>query len=341
MKLHDRKPDIENLYKVLRRMEPGRPTLFEFFMNHPLYERLAGRKLTHTGNPGLDWLHLLVDAFAAAGYDFSLATGCDMYFETGKKHKESTISLNDGFVITDWKSFEEYKWPVPEDYDYSRLSDIKAFMPEGMKLMVCGPLGVLENTVALMGYENLCLMLYEEPDLVKAVTGKIGDILYRYYEISLSYDTVGILMVADDWGFKSSTLISPEHLREYIFPWHKKLVDLAHSHGIPAILHSCGYLEDIMDDVINLGYDGKHSFEDTIKPVEESYERWHDRIAILGGIDMNFMVNGTEEEITARSANMLKRTAGRGGYALGTGNSVPEYIPFENFHAMLKAALND
>ena len=70
-------------------------------------------------------------------------------------------------------------------------------------------------------------------------------------------------------------------------------------------------------------------------PVEEAYEQYHDRIAILGGIDVDFVCRSTPEEVYARSRAMLERSASRGGYALGTGNSVPEYIPYENFIAMI------
>ncbi len=89
-----------------------------------------------------------------------------------------------------------------------------------------------------------------------------------------------------------------------------------------------------MDDVI----DGKHSFEDVIMPVEDAYERWGERVAILGGIDVYFVCTSTPEEVYQRSKAMLERAEGRGSYALGTGNSVPDYVPQENFFAMTRAA---
>jgi uroporphyrinogen decarboxylase len=55
----------------------------------------------------------------------------------------------------------------------------------------------------------------------------------------------------------------------------------------------------------------------------------------LGGIDVDFMCRSTPREIKLRCQKMLARSSGRGGYALGTGNSVPEYIPYDNFIAMI------
>jgi len=338
MKLHNRKPDMENLYRVLRREKPARPTLFELFMNRDIYERLAGRKLI--GDSALENLRLVADAYTAAGYDYATTHGSAFTFEAGPHERKNTISLNDGFVITGEESFESYPWPDPSNFDFSRLEKIRPFLPEGMKLMVMGPGGVLENVITLTGYDNLCLMLYDNPGLAEAIFNHVGERLLKYYEIALEFDTVGLLMSNDDWGFKHGTFLSPADMRKYVFPWHKKYVDLAHSKKIPALLHSCGYAGDIMDDIIDvMGYDGKHSFEDAILPVEESYDRWHKRIAILGGIDVNFIIQNSEEAITARCRAMLERAEDSGAYALGTGNSVPEYIPQDHFIALLKAAL--
>ena len=87
-------------------------------------------------------------------------------------------------------------------------------------------------------------------------------------------------------------------------------------------------------------YDGRHSYEDNIMPVEEAYELMNGRIAVLGGIDMNFLVSGTPEAIYDRARAMLERTADRAGYMLGSGNSIPEYVPHENYLAMIRAALD-
>ncbi len=137
-------------------------------------------------------------------------------------------------------------------------------------------------------------------------------------------------------------MLSPDDLRRYVFPWHKKIVEIIHAAEKPAILHSCGNLVLVMDDIIDdLKYDGKHSYQDNIIPVEDAYEKFGSRIAILGGIDLDFVCRAKPEEIKRRSKDMLKRTEERGGYALGTGNSVPDYVPDENYFAMISAALEE
>lgn len=336
-----REPNFENMQKVLARKVPQRPVLFELFMNMPLYERLTGSPLA-AGADTLARLAKTVDAFRAAGYDYATAHASDFHFypdELGPHAMAKTRSLNGKAAITDWESFEAFKWPEPTAYEDGRLEKIRPYLPEGMKLMVMGPGGVLENLEELVGYDNLCMMLYDEPELVREITDNIGKRMLAYYEEALQHDTVGFICSNDDWGFNTQTLLSPQHLREYIFPWHKKIVELAHRSGKPCILHSCGYFNDIIEDIIgDMGYDARHSYEDNIVPVEDAYEKYGGRIAVLGGIDMNFLYWETPENIYRRSCEMLERAQGRGGYALGSGNSIPEYIPYENYMAMIRAA---
>lgn len=335
-----RTPDFENnTLRVLRGEKPNRVPLFELFMNDTIYTELAGHG--RQDDTQLGHMRLIVDAFAAAGYDYATCNILEFGFPQHARTKAATQSLNGLGVITDWESFEQYEWPDPLKTDYSLLEKIKPYMPEGMKLMIMGPCGVLENVTSLVGYDNLCYMLYEEPELVQEIFDHVGSALVDYYKQVVDADTVGFLCSNDDWGFNTQTFLSTADMRKYVFPWHKKIVEVAHSHGKPCMLHSCGYFNEIIDDVIDdMKYDGRHSYEDNIMPVEDAYEMLHGRIAVMGGIDMNFLVSGTPEAVYARACAMLERTAGRDGYMLGSGNSIPEYVPTENFLAMNRAALD-
>ncbi|UCE99411.1 MAG: hypothetical protein JSV82_09680 [Planctomycetota bacterium] len=335
-------PNFENLLKVLHREIPDRPTLFEFFLNGPYYEKLTGKKL---GVEGKDWKWaephpVIIEAFKNAGYDYVICHGADMAFDAGEIEKKETISLNAGNAIRDRESFELYNWPEPDNCDYSRLSKAESLLPDGMKLIVYGPGGVLENAISLVGFDSLCMLLADNPNLVKDIFDAVGQRLLRYYEICAKYDSVGVLISNDDWGFKTSTMLSPADLRRFVFPWHKKIVEAIHAAGKPAILHSCGKLDEVMDDVIeDMKYDAKHSFEDVIMPVEEAYELWGGRIAVLGGIDVDFICRSSPEQIKQRCRAMMTKTEKKGGYALGTGNSVPEYVPYDNYLAMIDCVL--
>ncbi len=333
-----RTPNFENLLAVLRGETPARPVLFEIYLSEGHYQRLAGYSVPDKHS--LAHMKMVVDAFAAGGYDYATVQPGNLHFRPEEEMDHETISLNEGFVITDRESLERYVWPDPAGADFSQLAEIESYLPHNMKLMVMSPGGVLENTIALLGYENLCYLLADEPELVELVFNKVGSVLYEYYRQVLRYPAVGLLMVNDDWGFNRQPFLPPNLMRRYVFPWHKKIVEMAHAQGRPAVLHSCGNMQMLWEDIIEeIGFDGKHSYEDNILCVEESYRLYGGRIAILGGIDMDFLVRSSCEEIEKRSRALLEMAAAGGSYALGSGNSIPDYIPAEKFDAMRRVAL--
>ncbi|MFC2124417.1 uroporphyrinogen decarboxylase family protein [Bacteroidota bacterium] len=331
-------PDFNNFLKVFSFQPLEKPVLFEFFLNEDLYSYLAGKDIK-AAEDNLEKLKIIIQAFYKADYDY--ATVPSTYTDTLWFHKDEvnqieSKSLNEGFVISDREGFEKYDWPDPEDGYYDIYNDLDIFLPAGMKLIASGPGGVLENVIELVGFERLCFMIYEDEDLAKDIFDAVGSRLLKFYKLVSSYDPVGALIVNDDWGFKSQTMLSTDMMRKFVFPWHKKMTEAIHSAGKPAILHSCGNLMEVMEDVIeDMKFDGKHSFEDIITPVEEAYNLWGDRIALMGGIDMDFLARSTPEKIRERAEKLLELTKNKGGYALGSGNSIPDYIPWDNYFSMI------
>jgi uroporphyrinogen decarboxylase len=334
-----RQPDFDNLLAVLKRTPPQRPTLFEFMVHPPVL--LPGVDVPSEADPDA-YLKYWMRAFLENGYDFAtvMARHLGYFYNKGAQETAESRSQNAGGCIRNWEEFEHYQWPVPANANYGLVDDLGKKMPSGMKLIAVGPSGILENMTDLMTYEEMCYAIMDEPDLVKAVSSEIGQRHVEYYSRMLENPHVGAILVNDDWGFKTQTLISPTSLREFIIPWHREIVKRAHAAGKPAILHSCGNPAQIWDDIIEgIGYDGKHSYEDGILPVEEAYREQGHRIAIMGGIDVDFLARSTPPQIAQRCRNLLEQSRQGGGYALGSGNSVTKYIPRENYLAMRDVAL--
>jgi uroporphyrinogen decarboxylase len=242
--------------------------------------------------------------------------------------------------ITSWVDFESYPWPKIDDYDFYPFEYLNAHLPEGMGLMTCHAGGIYEHLSMLMSYEGLCLALYDNPELVKAITNKVGGLMERFYRHLLDLDKVIAIFPGDDMGFKSGTLISPLDLKKDILPWHKKFAEMAHWKGIPYFLHSCGNLELIMEDLISeVKIDGKHSFEDIIIPVQEFQKKYGDRIAVLGGMDINILSSATPDAVRKKTRQLIETCGSLGRFALGSGNSIPSYIPLANYLAMVDETL--
>jgi uroporphyrinogen decarboxylase len=238
-------------------------------------------------------------------------------------------------TIANRKEFEAYPWPDMDEVDYSPLDRVGAFIPEGMK-GIAGSAGILENVMWLLGYEGISYLLADDEPLVADMFDAVGSRLVAYNERQASYDVVGAVVMGEDMGFKTQTLLSPAVYRQYVFPWHKRLCDAVHGHDKPIILHSCGNLEAVMEDIIACGWDAKHSFEDVVDPVWEAKARYSDRIALLGGFDMDKVCRMSEPEVRVHTQLLIEKCAPGGGWALGTGNTVANYVPMGNFFAMLE-----
>ena len=331
-----RRPDFCMLAQVLEKQRPARATLFEMMLNDEVERRLAG-SLYCVDTPE-HRLCTRIAAFAAAGYDYATMHASSFHFRTAEHTGTGgqTVSLNDS-LIADRAGFDRYVWNEPEDFTLEPFEKAAHTLPDGMKIIVYCPCGVLENAVAIAGYENLCLMAYDDEQLMWDLFEQIGSRLVRYLRRVLDYDFVGAVMCNDDWGFNTQTKLAPADMRRFVFPWHKQMVADAHEKGKYALLHSCGNYTAILDDVIDdMRFDGRHSYEDAIIPVEQAYEDYRGRIAVLGGIDMDFLARSPVQAIQQRCQAMLERADRRGGYALGSGNSIAPYVPFENYMAMLQ-----
>lgn len=150
-------------------------------------------------------------------------------------------------------------------------------------------------------------------------------------------DSFAACRFGDDLGFRSALLTNPATVRNHILPQYRRIIDIVHASGGFFLWHSCGCIFEIMDDVIALGIDAKHSNEDAIDPFEVWVERYGDRIGNFGGVDMNVLTVNTADEVKAYVNRLLPKVEGHGGIAIGSGNHISSYTEPANFIAMTEA----
>ena len=348
-----RRPDFDNLRRTLLRQGPAGPVPFiELFADPGMIEAVLGEKFTWdqlivAGEKGRAAVDLILRFCYETSYDYVYAWPGLTFPRTNFGVAADTASAGNwsGGIrfwqdestgpIQNWADFEAYRWPKPTDIGYGAIEHLSEVVPEGMKVCV-NVGGIFENTSWLMGLQAFSYALFDQPDLVEAISEKVGELTAAAVAHAVTIDNVGMVFLGDDLGFATGTLVSPAVLRRYIFPHYRRLVEIAHGAGKPFLLHSCGNLATIMDELIDLGIDAKHSFEDKIMPVEEIYRRWGDRVTILGGVDMDLLARGAEEDVRQRTRQVMAACAAKGtGYCLGTGNSAANYIPKQNYLALL------
>ena len=290
------------------------------------------------------WASQRVNLWRRLGYDY-YRVRAEIPFATLPQTAEDTGRRMDGRrvwadhrcgVIRSLADVERYEWPRAGAIDFAQAEAVLDVLPDDMGAIGFSG-GVLEWACALLGTEPLMLALYDDPPLVRAVVDRVGETIEAVFEAYCQIDRVRSLWLGDDMGFKTATLLQPDHLRAYILPWHKRYAALAHRTGRFFLLHCCGHVEAIMPDLIDeVQIDAKHSFEDACVPVELFQERWGKKVAVLGGVDVDLLSRRSTETVRHRTQQILQRCAPQSGYMCGSGNSIPDYVPAENYLALVE-----
>ena len=349
-------PDATRFVNTLMgRVQTSRPPLVEYLVDDALREPitvdLLGRQWADYG-PDREsqkrYLDNFVEFWYRMGYDF-------VRFEQGLPFQRNQLLTADTAVgsskvrswadehhgaITSWEDFERYPWPKLEDFDFSPFEYLNAHLPDGMGLICCHAGGLFEQLSQIMSLEGLAYALHDDSALVRAVVDRLAEPMARFHEHLLTLDRLVAVFQGDDMGYRTGTLIAPADLRRYTLAWHKRVAANAHARGLPYFLHSCGQIGAIMADLIDdVRIDGKHSYEDAIIPAPEFQKQYGDRIAVLGGLDVDILAGGTTDDVRRRVRTLVEECGAHGRYAVGSGNSVPSYVPVENYLAMVDEAL--
>jgi uroporphyrinogen decarboxylase len=280
---------------------------------------------------GYDYVLCGVDAIVMPFSHLETADTADLAREGGRNY----IDEHKG-PITNWAEFEAYPWPDPATFTTRALEWYERNLPDDMCVIGGLTSHYLEWLTWAMGYETLCFALFDNRDLVQAIVDRISEITRVVVPKLLEFERVKFIWGSDDMGYRSGTLISPDDMRAFVLPGHREAAAMTHEAGRLYLLHSCGNLAAIMPDLLDdVRIDAKHSYEDTIESVIEVKHTYGQKIALLGGIDVDFLCRSDEQAVRARVRKTLAACLPGGRYCLGTGNSVANYIPVANYLAML------
>jgi len=345
-------PDVGELVDVLlRRKAPRRVHHIELFLDGEIKEALRARfdlaRDLDRSDPLFEVtrdieLHAFlghdtfrVGLFRKTVFPSRTIAAPDTTAQPGQARTERAWQEEHVGPIQGWKDFDAYPWPKVADLDFSTLEWLERNLPPNMGWHELTA-HVFEMLSFLLGYETLCYAVVDEPGLVDAILDKVGAFYVELTEVLADFRSASVVWGSDDLGFRSGTLMSPVFLREKILPWHRRCAEIAHAKGKPYLLHSCGNLDSIMNDLVaDVGIDGRHSFEDAILPVTEAKRRYGARVALLGGIDMDFLCRSPERDIRRTVRETLDICMPEGGYGLVTGNTVANYVPLDSYLAMV------
>jgi uroporphyrinogen decarboxylase len=188
--------------------------------------------------------------------------------------------------------------------------------------------GLLDTMSTIRGYEQAYIDLYKNPELADAILDRILNITIELYRQLL--DTCGehiqLVVTADDWGSQTGLRLPPPVFRRFFYHRYKKLHDFIHRRTqAKIIMHSCGSIEPLLNDLIETGVD----VIDPIQPLAKGMEsralkaKYGDRIAFHGGIDsQKILPFGSLEDIRMEVLAKMTALAPRGGYIASTSQCI-------------------
>lgn len=337
--------DYRTMLDVLANRRPARLPIYEHIISPKIMERTLGTQFAELidGGPSdqLEFFRQYCRFFKEMTYDtvsFEV-TLTDLLPGHGAilGGQPGPIQNRADYRNYPWDKLAELYWEKAD----SQFQALAKCLPEGMKALGGVGNGVFEISEDLVGFQYLAYLQADDLELFAELYRKIGDLMVEIWAVFLERygDAFAICRFGDDLGFKTNTLVSPKVIRQHVLPQYKRVIDLIKSTGKPFLWHSCGKIFSIMDDVIALGINAKHSNEDTIAPFDEWISLYGDRIGLLGGIDVDLLCQKQPVEIVDEVLEKGKRfRAAARGYALGSGNSIPDYVPVEGYLAMIEAA---
>lgn len=289
-----------------------------------------------------------VEFAALAGYDY-VKIQPTVDFDPAGANRGAGVSYNpDGSVFRRWASegtgvitsrgeLERFRFPRAEEIDYARVDAVRHILPEGMG--VIGQYGdIFTMTWEMMGFEAFSIAVHEQPELVDDLNHCVGELVVGMFREFAASDAVDVLWYSDDIAYTEGLMVSPAVLDRYFFPWLRAIGDLARASGKPFIYHSDGVLYRLMDRIAECGVDALHPIEPKAMDLGEVKARYGHRFCLIGGVDVDLLARGTPEEVREVVRKNIEAAAAGGGYCVGSGNSIPEYVKLENYRAMLSAA---
>ncbi len=336
-------PNYEHVVNAARNIKPQRLPQCDFCFDLALMEKVLGIKFAHLKNSKeladrKEFAKQYTNGFRVLGYD---TVDFEAVFSDVINYAQSLKGLVPG-PIQNREDMKNFHWDELPTLYFKKFDEtislIVEALPEGMKAVGGVGTGIFESVQDLTRYQELCFMMYDDPELYANLFVKLGDALVETWrQFMKKYgEHFCVLRFGDDLGYKTSTLISEDDIKTHIIPQYARIVDVIHSYDRPFLYHSCGYVFNVLDDIIEgAKIDAKHSNEDAIAPFSEWVDKFSNKIGLFGGIDMNVLVYETPSFIKKYTREVIDCAVDKGGFACGSGNSLPDYIPPENYRAMI------
>ncbi|MFC2159452.1 uroporphyrinogen decarboxylase family protein [Actinomycetota bacterium] len=237
--------------------------------------------------------------------------------------------------LKDTIGFDMVKGLKDEDFEGPRLIIKRTEGKRAVFLLLSDPFKLSWKLRG--GMEDLLFDYALEPALVHKLASITTDFNFAAidYAASMGIDAIA---VEGDLAGSENLIMSPDHFKEYVKPYLAKIVEYSHSKGLKIIKHSDGNIWQILDDLVEVGFDGIHPIQPQCMDIGEVKEYLKDKACIIGNIDcQELLPNGSTDEVDRTVKETIDIASPGGGYIISSSNSIHPGVRPENYIAMIEA----
>lgn len=238
-------------------------------------------------------------------------------------------------------SLEEYAFPDP--LDPRRYAGLPAFIEKHAQRfrLVSYSFTLFERAWTLRGMPELLMDMVEAPEWVEELLDRLMEFNLAVVHEFLKYDVDGFLF-SDDWGHQQGLIFSPRLWRRFIKPRLARLLHTVRQAGRAAFVHSCGQVQTLFPDLIEIGLEVFNPFQPDVMDVYEMKRQFGDRLVFYGGMSVQRTLPlGTPQEIRAEARRLMEEIGRGGGFIIAPSHHMPGDIPVENMVAFIEAVRGD
>ena len=252
---------------------------------------------------------------------------------------DKDIGVIEGRVINE-PDIKEFKFP--EINEAKIRKEYETMVKEKGDKFRFGSIGfsMYERAWTLRGIEELLADMIEEPEFVEDLLDAITEYNLKIIDIGLECNIDGFHF-GDDWGQQKGLIMGPVYWRRFIKPRMAKMYAKVKSKGLIVSQHSCGDIQEIMPDLIEIGLDIYQTFQPEIYNMKEIKREFGNDLTFWGGISTQGLLPFASVEVVKSVALETIKIMGKGGgYIAAPTHALPADIPAENVAALIEVFKN-